>query len=57
MGEFGYADYVVSNGKKLENIKGAYILEVFQNLPAENATTRVAVGKGGKFAVLLFLAV
>lgn len=52
MGESGYADYVVSNGKKLENIKGASVQEeVFQNLPAgENAITVVAVGKGGKFA-------
>ena len=43
---------VVSNGKKLENIKGASVQEeVFQNLPAgENAITVVAVGKGGKFA-------
>lgn len=52
MGESGYADYVINNGKKLENIKGASVQEVvFQKLPAgENAVTVVAVGKGGKFA-------
>ena len=52
LGEAGYADYVVSNGKKLDEINGASTQEVvFQNLPAgENKITIVAVGKGGKFA-------
>lgn len=52
LGESGYADYVVSNGKKLDEINGSSTQEVaFQNLPAgENVITIVAVGKGGKFA-------
>lgn len=51
-GEAGYADYVVSNGKKLDEIKGASIQDVyFQKLPSgENKITVVAVGKGGKNA-------
>lgn len=52
LGEAGYADYVVSNGKKLDDIKGASSQEVvFQNLPAgDNVITVVAVGNGGKHA-------
>lgn len=52
LGEAGYADYVVSNGKKLEEIKGTSTQDVvFQNLPSgDNKITVVAVGNGGKFA-------
>ncbi len=52
LGEDGYADYVVSNGKKLEEINGVSTQEVtFQSLPAgENVITIVAVGKSGKYA-------
>lgn len=52
LGEAGYADYVVSNGKKLDDINGVSTQEVaFQNLPAgENVITIVAVGKSGKYA-------
>lgn len=52
LGEAGYADYVVSKGKKLESIKGFSSQDVyFQNLPkGDNKITIVAVGKGGKSA-------
>lgn len=52
LGEAGYADYVVSKGKKLESIKGFSSQDVyFQNLPkGDNKITVVAVGKGGKVA-------
>lgn len=52
LGEAGYADYVVSKGRKLESIKGASAQDVyFQNLPkGDNKITVVAVGKGGKCA-------
>lgn len=52
LGEAGYADYVVSNGTKIDGISGDSYKEVaFQNIPAgDNVITVVAVGKGGKFA-------
>ncbi len=52
LGEKGYAEYVVENGKKLDDINGASLQDVvFQNLPTgENAITVVAVGNSGKYA-------
>lgn len=52
LGEAGYADYVVSNGSKLDKISGFSAQdEYFQNLPkGDNKITVVAVGKGGKSA-------
>ena len=52
LGENGYADYVVQNGKKLDGISGASSQDVyFQSLPSgDNTITVVAVGKGGKKA-------
>lgn len=52
LGEQGYADYVVANGKKLDGISGVSTQDVvFQNLPnGENAITVVAVGNSGNYA-------
>ena len=51
VGENGYADYVVQNGEKLSEIKGASIQDkVFTGLKGECIITVVAVGNGDKKA-------
>lgn len=51
LGEAGYTDYVIENGEKLEDIKGAsYQDKVFTHLINENVITVVAVNGGAKNA-------